>query len=86
MKQVTLFYQQYCPFCVKAFYYIDELKKEHPELNDLTIETIDEIKEAALADQYDYYYVPTFYMDGKKVHEGAVTKPEVEKILLEAIK
>lgn len=86
MKHLTLFYQKHCPYCIKAFSYIDELKKEHPELSGLDIETIDEIQKPDVANQFDYYYVPTFYMDGQKVHEGAISKPEVEKILLDAVK
>ena len=39
----------------------------------------------ALADTFDYYYVPTFYVDGVKVHEGGVYPEEVEKILRSAL-
>ena len=37
---------------------------------------IEESEQPALADTFDYYYVPTFYVDGVKVHEGGVY-PEV---------
>ena len=47
----------------------------------MIIETVDELEEPELADTFDYYYVPTFYVDGKKVHEGGIYKPEVEKLL-----
>jgi len=30
---------------------------------------INEVAEAKLADTYDYYYVPTFYVDEKKIYE-----------------
>lgn len=86
MKHLTVFYQKHCPYCIRAFNYIEELKKEYPELASLDIETIDEIQEPDIANRFDYYYVPTFYLDGKKIHEGAIAKPDVEKILLEAIK
>ena len=76
-----MFYQPRCPFCKMAFRFIDELKKEHPEFKDVVIETVDELEEPELADTFDYYYVPTFYVDGKKVHEGGIYKPEVEKLL-----
>ena len=85
MKPVKIFYQERCPFCVKAFRYIDELKQEHPEFNDLEIETIDELAEPELADTFDYYYVPTFYIDDKKAHEGGIFKPEVEQLLRNAL-
>ena len=69
MKPVKLFYQERCPFCKKALRYIEELKEEHPEL----------------ADQYDYYYVPTFYVDGVKVHEAGIFKNEMEALLRKVI-
>jgi len=40
----------------------------------------------AVADGYDYYYVPTFYVDGVKVHEGGIYPDEVEAILRKAMK
>ena len=42
-------------------------------------------EQPALADTFDYYYVPTFYVDGVKVHEGGVYPEEVEKILRSAL-
>lgn len=86
MKPLLLFYLKDCPYCKKAFRYIEELKTEYPELKDIQIDTVEESEQAELADKYDYYYVPTFYMDGKKVHEGGIFKPEVEKLLREALK
>lgn len=85
MKQVKIFYQERCPFCVKAFRYIEELQNEHPEFKDIVFEKIEETKEPEVADTFDYYYVPTFYVDGKKVHEGGIFKPEVEKLLRDVI-
>ena len=41
MKPIKLFYQACCPFCKRAFNYIDELKKR-PEYKDIIIETIEE--------------------------------------------
>ena len=85
MKKIQVFYQPRCPFCKMAFRFIDELKKENPEFKDIIIETVDELEEPELADTFDYYYVPTFYVDGKKVHEGGIYKPEVEKLLRKVI-
>ena len=68
-----------------AFRVIDEVKQEQPEFKDIILETVDELEEPELADQFDYYYVPTFYVDGKKVHEGGIYKPEVEKLLRHVI-
>lgn len=81
MKQLTMFYLENCPFCKRAFKYIEELKKENPEFAKIEIKTIEESQEPELAEKFNYYYVPTFYVDDKKVHEGGIYKPEVKKIL-----
>ena len=85
MADVKLFYLPNCPFCKKAFKYIDELKEEYPELKKVRIETIDESKEVELANSYDYYYVPTFYINEQKVHEGGIFKDEVKTLLENAL-
>jgi thiol-disulfide isomerase/thioredoxin len=79
MKPLTLFYLKNCPFCRKALSYIDELKKQNT-YKDIGIEMIEESEQAELADRYDYYYVPTFYVGDEKVHEGGILKNEVEDI------
>ena len=85
MKKITMFYQERCPFCKRAFQYIDELKQENPQLADIEIEAIEETKHPEIADKFDYYYVPTFYMDGIKVHEAGIFKNEMEELLKKAL-
>ncbi|WP_295937070.1 thioredoxin family protein [uncultured Alistipes sp.] len=85
MKPVKLFYLKSCPFCKRALRYIEEVKAEHPELQAVQIEMIEESEQPELAATYDYYYVPTFYVDGVKVHEGGIYPEEVEKILRSAL-
>ena len=80
MKPVKLFYLKNCPFCRKALRYIDEVKAAHPELAAVDIELIEESEQPAVADGYDYYYVPTFYVDGVKVHEGHAERADVEAV------
>lgn len=85
MKPVKLFYLRTCPFCKKALRYIEEARAAHPELEAVEIEMIEESDEPEVADTFDYYYVPTFYVDGVKVHEGGIYAEEVEKILRSAL-
>lgn len=85
MKKLTIFYQERCPFCKRAFNYIEELKKENPEYSKITTELIEETLQPDYADTFDYYYVPTFYIDGEKVHEGGIKKDEVKAILDDAL-
>ena len=84
MKTIKLFYLKDCPFCKKAFSYIDELKKKD-SYKDIEFELIEESEEVELANQYDYYYVPTFYIDEEKIHEGGIFPNEVEEILKKAL-
>jgi thiol-disulfide isomerase/thioredoxin len=79
MKPIKLFYLKNCPFCKRALSYIDELKKRE-EYKEIVIEMIEESEEPEIADRYDYYYVPTFYVEGEKVHEAGITQDEVEDI------
>ncbi|MDR2469814.1 MAG: thioredoxin family protein [Tannerella sp.] len=83
-KHIKLFYLERCPYCRQAFGFIDELKRQEI-YKDVEIELIEESREAAIASRYDYYYVPTFYVDEVKAHEGAVTRDEVEAVFRQSM-
>ena len=84
--KLTLFILRDCPFCKKALKYINELKEEHPEFKTIELDIIDEQEQKTLADSYDYYYVPTFYLGKKKLHEGGIYKNEVEELFQSVLK
>ncbi len=84
MRHIKVFYQTNCPFCKKAFREIDKLKRQ-PEYKDIEIESIEETLHPDVANLYDYYYVPTFYIDNEKVHEGGIYPEEVEAIFQKAL-
>ena len=68
MKKVTIIKIEGCPYCKNAFKAIDLLKKSYPAVE---IEIIDENLQPNLAEKFtDYYYVPTMYVDGKKIYEA----------------
>ena len=46
---------------------------------------VDELEQPEVAQAYDYYYVPTYFIDGVKVHEGPVTQQDVEKVFAQAL-
>lgn len=85
MKSVKLFYLRNCPYCKRALQYIADARAAHPELAAVEIETVEESEQPEVADRYDYYYVPTFYVDGVKVHEGGISADEVETLLRRAL-
>ncbi len=86
MKKITMFMFEACPHCKLARKCIEELKKDHPEYASIPFEMIDERKHPEVAEKYDYYYVPTFFVDGVKVHEGHAEKDDVEKVFKAALK
>lgn len=81
MKEILMFVQERCPHCRRAFKWHEALiQKQHPEWAEVSIRVVDEEKEKELADAYDYYYVPTYFVDGVKIQEGPVTQPDVERV------
>ena len=44
-----MFYQPRCPFCKRAFAYIDELVAENPEFGKIEIEKVDELEQPEFA-------------------------------------
>ena len=76
MKPITLFYLKNCPFCKKAEAAIGELQKQD-RYKDIEINRIEESVHPEIAEKYDYYYVPTFYINEKKMHEGRIFLIEI---------
>ena len=62
MKELTLFVMRGCPYCRQAKQYLEELRQENADYAAIPIREIDENVERELADSYDYYYVPSFYL------------------------
>jgi len=78
MKELTMFYFPECPYCRQAFRWHEEIFREHPEYRDVPLRLVDEHAETALAESYDYWYVPTYFLDGEKLGEGVKEKSVVE--------
>lgn len=84
MKDITMFYLETCPYCKRARAYMDELKGENPQYADIPIKMVEERQEKALADSYDYFYVPCYYVNGEKVAEGSIDKDGVKAVFDQA--
>lgn len=80
MKPITMFMMRTCPHCQRAFRWMDEVKAEHPEYERVDVTMIDEREKPEVAAQYDYYYVPTYFVGDKKMHEGVCAKEIVENV------
>lgn len=70
MKKITIFYLTNCPYCHNAKKALEELIKETPEYNEIPVEWIEESRQPQLAEQYDYYYVPTVFVGNHKLYEA----------------
>jgi len=80
MKKITMFMMETCPHCKQALQIMDDLFAENVDYKSLEIEKIDERIHPDIADKYDYYYVPTFYVGDEKMHEGAVSPDKIRRV------
>ena len=85
MKTITMLMMDTCPYCQAAFRWMDELLAENEKYKALTINKIDETIHPEIADKYDYYYVPTYYVGDDKLHEGAASLEVVRKVFNAAL-
>ena len=83
--KVVMFMLKNCPYCKEADRYIEQLCSENPVYSDIEIARIDEKENALHATKYDYFYVPSFYINEVKIHEGAITKDEMKEVLDKAL-
>lgn len=73
---LLFFFKPGCPYCRQAEKLIAALCEEHPEFRKIKIRRIDETRESAYADSFDYWYVPSFFSGGKKLYEASPTESE----------
>lgn len=85
MKNVLMMILDDCPYCRQAFSLMEELKAEHPEYADIPIDIQDEQVNTQLAKSLDYWYVPCFFVDGAKIHEGVPTKEKIQRVFEAAL-
>lgn len=79
MKEIKMFILKNCPYCKKALGFLEK----YPFDQDVKVEIIDEAANPELAGSYDYYYVPCFYLNEVKLHEGAINEDDYRKMVRE---
>ena len=84
MKEIKMFMFESCPHCAKARKIISSLLDSNPEYKKIPFVMIDEKLQPEVADKYDYYYVPCFFVGDEKVHEGAVDEDKVRDVFKKA--
>ena len=70
VKKVIAFYLEGCPYCRQAREAVKELTESNAEYSSVKIEWVEENQHPEISAQYDYYRVPTFFVDGVKVSEA----------------
>ena len=71
-KEILLFSRDDCGYCAKAHKAIAELKAENPAYGTLSLREVEETREPEFIEKFDYYAVPTLYLDGVKKFEAHI--------------
>ncbi|WP_446898332.1 glutaredoxin family protein [Clostridium sp. LBM24168] len=85
MEPVHMFITSWCPYCKQALNWMKELKNENPEYTNIDIKIVDEELNPETAKKYDYYYVPTYFVGEKKMHEGVPSKEIIRQIFKKSL-
>ena len=78
--ELTYFYLRTCPHCHRADRLIQELVSAA-----IKFHRVEESEEAALADSYDYWYVPCLYLGREKLMEGVPSKEKIRAAMDRAL-
>ena len=70
MKKVLFFYLENCPYCKQARRALDELKAEDVRYGTVAMDWVEEKQQPDLAEKYDYYNVPTMFVEDEKLYEA----------------
>ena len=91
VKKVLAFYLEGCPYCRQARQAVKELSDSDAEYSAVKIDWVEENQHPEISAQYDYYRVPTFFVDGVKVSEAKPgetyeeCRENVKRVLEEAL-
>ena len=69
MPKLTLFHLEHCPYCKNAKKALKELLEANAAYGAVEIEWIEESLRPEVAEKYDYYYVPSVFLGGRKLYE-----------------
>ncbi len=70
MKSVLAFRMNGCPYCAQALKAVKDLAAENEKYASVVIEWVEENEHPEISAKYDYYYVPSMFIDGVKVYEA----------------
>lgn len=70
---LTIFYLSSCPYCRKARKALEELCEESPAYRTIPVDWIEEGEHPEIAEQYDYYSVPSIFSGHEKFYEASTS-------------
>ena len=91
MKKVLAFRIEGCPYCKQAMKAVKELSSENEKYAAVNVEWVDENEHPEISAKYDYYHVPTFFVDDVKIYEAhrgesyEACKENVKRVFEEAL-
>ena len=70
-KKITVFYLNGCPYCRQAREALKELTAENEKkYSSVFVEWIEENQHPEISEKYDYYHVPSMFIENKKIYEA----------------
>ena len=70
MKKIIAFYLEGCPYCRQAKEALKELTNENEKYSSVLIEWIEENQHPEISEKYNYDYVPSMFIENKKIYEA----------------
>ena len=80
MKDVLMMILPDCPYCHQAMRMMEALRSEDARYAAVKVRVVNEQEGTALAESLDYYYVPTYFVGGQKLHEWVPTLEAVRRV------
>lgn len=90
-EKVLAFYLEGCPYCKQARLALKELTSENEKFASVTFEWVEENQNPEISAKYDYYRVPTMFVNNEKIYEAypgekyEECKSSVKKVLEAAL-
>lgn len=69
-KKVLAFYLNGCPYCKQAREALKELTEGNEKYSSVEFEWVEENEHPEISERFDYYSVPSMFVDGKKIYEA----------------
>ena len=77
MKEIVIITSERCPYCRQALEFLEALRNAEPVYQEIPLRMIHEED----AGEFDYFFIHAFFIEGRRLHEGGITKEELRAVL-----